>query len=69
MHILGITIPFAGNEHEKPYDFGRYTSFRIEKRTGGYVFRSAQFTIYRFELLASGQSGMVFKYGDIGEKN
>jgi len=26
---LLITIPFAGNEHEIPYDYGRYTSFGI----------------------------------------
>lgn len=25
-----VTIPFAGNEHEIPYDFGRYTSYGIK---------------------------------------
>ncbi|TAG18644.1 MAG: class I SAM-dependent methyltransferase [Cytophagia bacterium] len=27
---LLLTVPFLGDEHEKPYDFGRYTSFGLK---------------------------------------
>ena len=28
--VLIISVPFMGDEHEKPYDYGRYTSFGLK---------------------------------------
>lgn len=44
-----ITIPFAWNEHEKPYDFARYTTFGIAailKKNGFEVIRQNKTTTY-----------------------
>jgi SAM-dependent methyltransferase len=48
--LLLLTVPFIWDEHEQPYDFGRYTSFGIkallerngftiidQRKTGGYL--------------------------------
>jgi ubiquinone/menaquinone biosynthesis C-methylase UbiE len=38
--LLLISIPFAWNEHEVPYDFARYTSFGIS-----HILRNAEYEI------------------------
>jgi hypothetical protein len=46
---LLITIPFAWDEHETPYDFARYTTFGIEEvleRNGIEVVDSRKTTTY-----------------------
>lgn len=41
-HLL-ITVPFVWNEHEVPYDFGRYTSFGIK-----YILEKHGFEIVKY---------------------
>lgn len=41
-HLL-ITVPFVWNEHEVPYDFGRYTSFGIN-----YVLKENGFEVIKY---------------------
>ncbi len=53
-----ITVPFCWNEHEVPYDFGRYTSFGIRHLMEKHGFRvirqnkSGNFARVNFQLLA-----------------
>jgi len=42
-HIL-ITVPFIWDEHEKPYDFGRYSSFGIK-----YLFETNNFQVIKYK--------------------
>jgi Methylase involved in ubiquinone/menaquinone biosynthesis len=42
-HIL-VTVPFVWDEHEIPYDFGRYTSFGIK-----HIFESSGFEVISLE--------------------
>ena len=42
-HIL-ITVPFIWDEHEKPYDFGRYSSFGIK-----YLFEKNNFQVIKYK--------------------
>jgi SAM-dependent methyltransferase len=41
---LFLTMPFVWSEHEKPFDFNRFTSFRHEK-----IFKEAGFKINKIE--------------------
>lgn len=63
--LLFITVPFVWNEHEKPYDYGRYTSFGLKylvskkgfeiinyRKSGYYVETLAQmFSSYIYTVL------------------
>ena len=64
-HVL-ITVPFIWDEHEKPYDFGRYSSFGIK-----YLFEKNNFQILKykkstvgieciFQLIISGIEKKIF---------
>tara|TARA_B100000989_G_scaffold254225_1_gene202856 strand:+ start:729 stop:1451 length:723 start_codon:yes stop_codon:yes gene_type:complete len=64
-HVL-ITVPFIWDEHEKPYDFGRYSSFGIK-----YLFEKNNFKILEykkstvgieciFQLIISGIEKKIF---------
>ncbi|HTE29359.1 MAG TPA: class I SAM-dependent methyltransferase [Chryseolinea sp.] len=64
-----ITVPFCWNEHEVPYDFGRYTSFGIKhlmEKQGFRVIRqnkSGNFARVNFQLLA------LYFYSLVNTKN
>lgn len=52
---LLLTVPFVWNEHEVPYDFGRYTSFGISDlltRNGFEIIEQRKSTTY-VEVLAT----------------
>ncbi|MDR1764355.1 MAG: class I SAM-dependent methyltransferase [Dysgonamonadaceae bacterium] len=64
-----VTIPFAGNEHEIPYDFGRYTSYGIRKimeKHGFTIMRLHKSTTY-FETVS--QSFISYIIDNIFPKN
>lgn len=51
--VMLVTLPFVWNEHEQPYDFGRYTSFGITdllSRNGFEVIELRKSTLY-FEAI------------------
>ena len=64
--LLLLTVPFIWDEHEQPYDFGRYTSFGIkallerngfviieQRKTGGFIETLGQlFCTYLYYLLS-----------------
>jgi SAM-dependent methyltransferase len=66
--LLLITVPFVWDEHEKPYDYGRYTSFGLkyliskkgfeiidQRKSGNYVETLAQmFSSYMYTILCKG---------------
>jgi len=64
-----ITVPFCWNEHEVPYDFGRYTSFGIRhlmEKQGFRVIRqnkSGNFARVNFQMLA------LYFYSIVNTKN
>lgn len=53
-----VTVPFCWNEHEAPYDFGRYTSFGVKHVMEKHGFeitlfrKSGHFAKVNFQLLA-----------------
>lgn len=64
-----ITVPFSWNEHEVPYDFGRYTSFGIKHLLNKHGFdvlelqKSGNFARVNFQLWA------LYFYSIINTKN
>ena len=44
-----ITVPFMWDEHEKPYDYGRYTSFGLK-----HLFNKNSFEVINFEKSTPG---------------
>ena len=67
-----ITVPFAWNEHEVPYDYGRYTSFGIRHLLEKHGFRvmelrkSGSFVRVIFQLWALYFFERLKKYGRFG---
>ena len=47
-HML-VTVPFMWDEHEKPYDYGRYTSFGLK-----HLFNKNSFEVINFEKSTPG---------------
>ncbi len=52
---LLLTMPFVWDEHEQPYDYGRYTSFGLNS-----LLEDAGFRILRHEKLVAG-AGVLFQ--------
>jgi SAM-dependent methyltransferase len=64
--LLLLTVPFIWDEHEQPYDYGRYTSFGIkallekhgfaileQRKTGGFIETLGQlFCVYLYYIVA-----------------
>lgn len=56
--LLLLTVPFAWNEHEAPFDYGRYTSFGLAHLVGRHGFevleqrKSGDFVQVLFQLAA-----------------
>lgn len=56
--LLLVTVPFAWNEHEAPFDYGRYTSFGLAHLLGRHGFevldqrKSGHFVQVLFQLAA-----------------
>ena len=44
-----VTVPFMWDEHEKPYDYGRYTSFGLK-----HLFNKNSFEVINFEKSTPG---------------
>lgn len=53
--MLLLTMPFVWDEHEQPYDYGRYTSFGLNS-----LLEDAGFRILRHEKLVAG-AGVLFQ--------
>jgi SAM-dependent methyltransferase len=61
--VLALTVPFVWDEHEQPYDFGRYSSFGLRallERTGFEVVRLEK-TPTDARAVAQIVAGWVFK--------
>lgn len=63
---LVLTVPFVWDEHEKPHDFARYSSFGLRamlERTGFEVARQEK-TPADFRVLAQLAAGWFYKLGE-----
>lgn len=52
--LIILTVPFIWEEHEQPYDFGRYTSFGLD-----YSFRKSGFEVVNIEKITFGASAIL----------
>lgn len=68
--VMVLAVPFVWDEHEQPYDFGRYSSFGLRS-----LFERSGFEVLRFEktptdarAVAQIAAGWIYKATSVGNR-